>query len=1151
MTSAWSSSICDLWSLIMPWPLSQDYNEAIQDPPSSFSDPDLQNSNPTTNALGLPTLCSGNFADVYQMRNGTRSWAVKCFTREVPHLRERYLEIGSYLQEVRVPFTVPFKYLDQGIRIGHRWFPILKMDWIEGPTLNQFIKQNLHKPNTLEKLAKLWIALARNLRSANLTHCDLQHGNVLLVPGRQPGTLAIKLVDYDGMMVPSLEGRNSGEVGHPAYQHPQRGRERTYSAEVDRFPLLVIYCAIRALVVGGQLLWDAYDNGDNLLFRQQDFESPGSSPLFSELLTFEDTTIHFMVEKLIEAVGAPLDQTPLLEDLILEQETSPLATPTAAPVPITAEELFGSVTEAHLSQSDGEFELRRRPNYPFLVAMAVALTMVGFIVGIIVLVADSGTEESKKDQAAKRLVSKEPSPKLPQSFSEPMPLARWSFESGTLDSIGELHGTLNGGAIITDGRLQLKTEKAYMEAGPLPHDISQRTLSVWLRLPSLTQGKRAVMVIERNGLDCWDGILFGENEPRRWYPGSSYNHRSRNVGGSFENAAPAQLVHLATTYAADNSITLYRNGDVYGGPFVPQSDISTIQTYPSNSSKISLGINEPGHPRSLICEIEEASLYDRALSRKEIADLFRRGLHKSLNHDTNRVAQLGRKRFLSDMQEFEVRVSEGRFGKKGALGYSAGNPPNSRILVNKKQSPNGISMCPSSQKYASAKYSLKGSATSFVGTVALNDSAGGAGKPPGIGNIPTPLTFQILGDGSLIWKSKPVDQARDPQDFSVNVTDVDVLELRVDCPGSYVNAQAVWVEPYVLMKPENPTSFQPAKDGAVDASMLRVLIPPFRGGDQKTGLYGVRGLAFVSTKDAANPQFFSCNRDFVTLWEINDNRTKCERINEKKFEGNLNCLTGCSKTDSIAFGCEDGTVHVCKANQTPAEATILKSVKHKYGVTCLAFSHLGKWLATAGQDGQVNLLDLKSEALTRMQNKAGSAQNLAFIESGDSRWPLLVSGHADGSLCLWRVNSPFALRVTQAHEGEINCLASSPDGKIVVSGGHDGVVQTWRLAEAVGTIVGLERVSSPISPHRLDRPVRFLAFSVDSRYLLAAFDDMALEITDLHSNKKVVENFRCQELVSNAVFSPDGKGLLIGHNNGTMVYYALPKQLYASLHQTK
>ena len=34
----------------------------------------------------------------------------------------------------------------------------------------------------------------------------------------------------------------------------------------------------------------------------------------------------------------------------------------------------------------------------------------------------------------------------------------------------------------------------------------------------------------------------------------------------------------------------------------------------------------------------------------------------------------------------------------------------------------------------------------------------------------------------------------------VDVTGVDVLELRVECPGDYTNAQAVWVEPRVLQK---------------------------------------------------------------------------------------------------------------------------------------------------------------------------------------------------------------------------------------------------------------------------------------------------------------------------------------------------------------
>ena len=72
----------------MGWPLSQDYNEAVQSPGRNFADPDLCQGKAITNALGLPMPCSGNFADVYQIvcPDGSR-WAVKCFTREVPGLR--------------------------------------------------------------------------------------------------------------------------------------------------------------------------------------------------------------------------------------------------------------------------------------------------------------------------------------------------------------------------------------------------------------------------------------------------------------------------------------------------------------------------------------------------------------------------------------------------------------------------------------------------------------------------------------------------------------------------------------------------------------------------------------------------------------------------------------------------------------------------------------------------------------------------------------------------------------------------------------------------------------------------------------------------------------------------------------------------------
>jgi HEAT repeat protein len=303
--------------MAMSWPMSQDYNEAIQSPPRSFSDPELRRGQAVVNALGLPMPCSGNFADVYQVccPDGSR-WAVKCFTREVPGLHERYQEISKHLRCVQLPFTVEFTFLDEGIRVAGRWFPVLKMEWVEGLTLNQFVARYAHRPKVLEALLLVWARMAKSLRAAEVAHGDLQHGNVLLV--REGNSLALKLVDYDGMWVPALAGCPSGEVGHPAYQHPQRLRYQVYGPTVDRFPLLLVATALSALRTKGRALWEANDDGDNLLFRRQDLEAPTTSVLVDELLKLDDLAARHLVAKLREAAEERLDRVPLLEDALFE-----------------------------------------------------------------------------------------------------------------------------------------------------------------------------------------------------------------------------------------------------------------------------------------------------------------------------------------------------------------------------------------------------------------------------------------------------------------------------------------------------------------------------------------------------------------------------------------------------------------------------------------------------------------------------------------------------------------------------------------------------------------------------------------------------------------------------------------------------------------
>jgi hypothetical protein len=95
----------------MPWPVSQDYNEAVQSPATSFTDADLRAGEAAANAMGIPQPCSGNFADVYEFRCPAGKWALKCFTRQVAGLQQRYTAVSSHLQQARLPFGVEFQYL--------------------------------------------------------------------------------------------------------------------------------------------------------------------------------------------------------------------------------------------------------------------------------------------------------------------------------------------------------------------------------------------------------------------------------------------------------------------------------------------------------------------------------------------------------------------------------------------------------------------------------------------------------------------------------------------------------------------------------------------------------------------------------------------------------------------------------------------------------------------------------------------------------------------------------------------------------------------------------------------------------------------------------------------------------------------------------
>jgi WD40 repeat protein len=282
------------------------YQAAVQHPEFAFADADLRQAAATINRLGLPRVAAGNFALTYQLTRSGRRWAVRCFHRDAIDRPRRYAAISNTLAAIRGGPLVTIAYLADGVRVDQHWYPITKMPWLDGRPFNRAVEQRLGQPTELAALERQFQALVDHLRHLGIAHGDLQHGNILVDPASGP-----RLVDYDGMFVPSLKGLRANESGDPNYQHPARTDQ--FDAELDRFATLVIVVALRAVALAPDL-WQTYNTDDNLLFRRADFAAPARSALFRDLCASPATRP--LAERLGEVCEGEYARIPLLADFL-------------------------------------------------------------------------------------------------------------------------------------------------------------------------------------------------------------------------------------------------------------------------------------------------------------------------------------------------------------------------------------------------------------------------------------------------------------------------------------------------------------------------------------------------------------------------------------------------------------------------------------------------------------------------------------------------------------------------------------------------------------------------------------------------------------------------------------------------------------------
>lgn len=253
----------------MNYPLISEYIEAIKSAEDNFEE--LSYLRLVLDDDGLPVMTSGNFAVVFKMKDERdgKFYAVKCFTKEQEGRAEAYREIVKELKDVSSPYLVSIRYLDKELFVDtdqttETEFPVLLMDWVEGKTLDKYLRENLDDKYALEMLAYRFSQLAQWLIPQPFAHGDLKPDNILV---REDGSLV--LVDYDGMYVPAMKGQKARELGSPDFRHPLR-TENDFDEHIDDFPLVSILLSLKAISLEPNLV-EEYGAVGRLLFSERDY----------------------------------------------------------------------------------------------------------------------------------------------------------------------------------------------------------------------------------------------------------------------------------------------------------------------------------------------------------------------------------------------------------------------------------------------------------------------------------------------------------------------------------------------------------------------------------------------------------------------------------------------------------------------------------------------------------------------------------------------------------------------------------------------------------------------------------------------------------------------------------------------------------------
>jgi periodic tryptophan protein 2 len=165
-------------------------------------------------------------------------------------------------------------------------------------------------------------------------------------------------------------------------------------------------------------------------------------------------------------------------------------------------------------------------------------------------------------------------------------------------------------------------------------------------------------------------------------------------------------------------------------------------------------------------------------------------------------------------------------------------------------------------------------------------------------------------------------------------------------------------------------------------------------------------------------------------------------------------------------------------------------------VTCAAFHKLTHILVMGFDDGSFTIHEMPDFNLLQSftisdTGRLNSISSVAINKTAD--WLALGSSEL-GMLCVWEWQSESFILRQQSHFGSMSCLAYSPDGQYIVTGGDDSKVKVWKTSDGFCFVTFSEHCGA----------VTGVAFSQSGQVVVSASFDGTVRAFDLNKYR----NFR-------------------------------------------